>query len=65
MKELKLRPDPDGIIEVYQPYWNIEKDEAEVAPPLTVYTDLMITGDPRNMDIAGEIYEKFLTHLTG
>lgn len=33
-------------------------DLPNIAPRLVVYTDLMITGDPRNIKIATEIYAK-------
>jgi len=63
MKEHKLKPNPDGNVEVYNPYWTVDTPNEKVAPPLVVYTDLMTTGDPRNANIAEEIYERFLTHL--
>ncbi|MDZ7758073.1 type IV toxin-antitoxin system AbiEi family antitoxin [Rhodohalobacter sp.] len=58
MKELKLAPDREGIVEVRTPYWNIDPEHQNVAPLLTIYTDLMLTGDPRNANIAKTLYEK-------
>ncbi|CAN5214406.1 hypothetical protein BH23BAC3_BH23BAC3_22480 [soil metagenome] len=58
MKELKLAPDHEGKVEVRTPYWNIEPEHRNVAPLLTIYTDLMLTGDPRNANIAKTLYEK-------
>ncbi|MEX2437455.1 MAG: type IV toxin-antitoxin system AbiEi family antitoxin [Candidatus Paceibacterota bacterium] len=58
MKDYKLVPDEDGKIEVREPYWTVENEQPNVAPLLTVYTDLMETGDPRNTNIAKRIYEK-------
>jgi hypothetical protein len=56
MKELKLIPDENGRVEIREPYWTIVGDRPNVAPRLVVYTDLMSTGDPRNIKIAEEIY---------
>jgi hypothetical protein len=58
MKELKLAPDREGIVEVRTPYWNIDPEHPNVAPMLTIYTDLMLTGDPRNANIAKTLCEK-------
>ncbi len=61
MKELKLIPDENGKVEIREPYWTIDDNLQKIAPRLVVYTDLMITGDPRNIKIAEEIYAKTLT----
>lgn len=58
MKQLKLIPDEKGNIEVREPYWTIETKDPAMAPLLTIYTDLMETGDPRNMKIAKQIYAR-------
>src|SRR5699024_7757333 len=63
IKDYMLKPDPQGNIEVYNPYWTIDTRKDMVAPSLVIYTDLMTTGDPRNTKIAKEIYENPLTHL--
>jgi len=64
MTDYKLKPNPEGNVKVYKPYWTIKTEEEKVAPPLVIYTDLMTTGEPRNMNIAEEIHERFLTHIT-
>jgi len=58
MKELKLAPAREGMVEVRTPYWNIDPEHPNAAPILTIYTDLMLTGDPRNANIAKALYEK-------
>lgn len=63
MKEFYLKPEPDGPVHVYKPYWNIKTETGKAAPPLVVYTDLMATGKPRNMNIAEDIYAQYLTHI--
>jgi hypothetical protein len=62
MKTLGLVPDQGGPIEVYEPYWKMEAGNKQVAPPLTVYFDLKVTGEARNTKIAKEIYERFLAN---
>lgn len=58
MKMYKLIPDDEGNVEVREPYWTVENETLNVAPKLTVYTDLMETGDPRNTNIAKQICEE-------
>ncbi|MDZ7773065.1 MAG: type IV toxin-antitoxin system AbiEi family antitoxin [Balneolaceae bacterium] len=66
MVQYQLKPDLEGKVKVYRSYWNVgtDLDQGTVAPPLVIYTDLMTTGEPRNVKVANEIHEEFLTHLT-
>jgi hypothetical protein len=59
MLKAKLIPDQNGNVEVYKKFW---KDEItnNYAPPLLVYADLVITDDPRNLETAELIYDKYL-----
>lgn len=59
MKNFNLKPDPDGNVHVYEPYWKVKAGQ-KTAPPLTVYTDLMLTGDERNFNIAKKVNEQFI-----
>lgn len=59
MKRFRLKPDPQGRVQVYHPYWQMEA-EGKTAPALAVYADLLLTGDERNFKIAEEIYNEFL-----
>lgn len=61
----KLKKDPDGDIEILEAFWQIEKDRLYpgLAPALLVYADLMATGEPRNVETAGRIYEQELAGL--
>jgi len=59
MKKLRVKPDPEGDIQVLTPYWRIQTGE-QTAPPLVIYTDLMLTGEQRNFKIAHDIYVRFL-----
>jgi hypothetical protein len=60
---LRLRPDPGGNIELLERFWDFQNPKAippGVAPPLLVYTDLIASGEPRNLDIARMIHETYL-----
>ncbi|PAU93701.1 hypothetical protein CK503_11155 [Aliifodinibius salipaludis] len=59
MKKFRLKPDPDGTVQVYEPFWKIEVGK-ETAPPLAIYADLILTGDERNFKIAEKIYGEFI-----
>lgn len=63
--EKKLRKTTNGEIEILKPFWKFEHQFTHqgITPPLLVYADLMATGDVRNIEIAGIIYEKYLTQL--
>jgi hypothetical protein len=59
----RLRPDERGEVEILEAFWTpIEGDAAahQVAPPLLVYADLMATGDPRNLEVARLVRERYL-----
>ena len=58
----KLRKANDGNVEILKPFWKFKHEFADqgIAPPLLVYTDLMATGDDRNIETAGIIYDKYL-----
>lgn len=64
MKKFKLMPDENGKVEIREPYWTVENELPNIAPRLVVYTDLMVTGDPRNIKIAEEIYAEATTDKT-
>lgn len=59
MKDFRLVPHDEGNVEVREPYWTVvDCPHPKTAPLLTVYTDLMETGAPRNMNTARLLYEK-------
>lgn len=56
-----LIPAKNGQLKMYRKFWtHTEWDSKKLTPPLLVYADLMITDDPRCIETAGIIYEKFL-----
>lgn len=60
--DLKLRQDKNGDVELRERFWDFETVETDktVVPPLLVYADLMVTGDPRNIETAKHIYDDYL-----
>jgi hypothetical protein len=61
----RLRKAGQGDVEILTPFWNFGHEFANqgIAPPLLVYADLMATGDPRNIEAAGMIYERHVDRL--
>ncbi len=64
MKDWILIPQDDiteGDIFFYKKFWkNDPYGHENIAPPLLVYADLLITGDPRCVETADMIYKKYL-----
>ena len=60
-KQIRLRPDPDGSIEILEKFWSPDiESEPGIAPPLLVYSDLLALLDPRAKETANMIREKFI-----
>lgn len=61
-KNLKLIPDNNGNIEVYNTFWteDLKLKYQNTAPPLVVYADLMGTSSSRNIEAAKMILENGL-----
>lgn len=60
---LRLRPDPQGDIEILDGFWDFPNPQGvpeDIVPPLLVYIDLVASGDPRNIDIARILHAKYL-----
>lgn len=60
--ENKLRKATAGDIEILKPFWKFDHEfiDLGIVPPLLVYADLMATGDDRNIETAGIIYDHYL-----
>lgn len=60
--EHKLRADLQGDIEILDAFWDFadEKPMPETVPPLLAYADLIATLDPRNLEAAKLIHERYL-----
>lgn len=59
----RLRPDAGGDIEILETFWTAKatQEADDIAPPLVVYADLMATADPRNIETAKLIRDRYLT----
>ena len=56
--------DDAGLVKLYKPFWqNLKNTNTEIVPPLLAYAELVATDDPRNLDAAKIIYEKYLDKL--
>jgi len=59
----KLIPDEEGDVLIYTKFWrDAVQDTKQFAPTLLVYADLLLTDDPRCLETAKKIYEKYLQH---
>lgn len=57
----KLIPDAKGNVHLYEKFWLDDKaDKGKYVPPLLTYADLLLTNDPRCLETAERIYEKYL-----
>jgi hypothetical protein len=65
VKQLRLRTDPHGPIEVLQPFWSMEmfSDSFPTVPLPLVYADLIGSHDPRNIEVAKQIFSKAVDHV--
>jgi len=61
----RLRTDPNGNVEILKAFWDTTCDwtNPEIVHPLLVYTDLLATGDTRNLETARRIYDEQLAGL--
>jgi len=59
----KLIENENGDTEILEIFWKFGQDRLHnnLVPPLLIYTDLMATGDTRNIETARIIYEKKLS----
>ena len=60
----KLRPDLQGDIEILDAFWNFEDEKPmpELVQPLLIYADLIATLDPRNLEVAKLIHERYIAN---
>ncbi|MBW6493187.1 MAG: hypothetical protein K0B16_01285 [Burkholderiaceae bacterium] len=56
----RLRPERDGEIEILEAFWIPDEANGDIAPPLVVYADLMASTDPRNIEAAELIRDRYL-----
>jgi hypothetical protein len=58
----RLRADAQGDVEILDAFWNLPENTnyTDVGPPILAYTDLMATLDPRNIEVAKLIRERYV-----
>lgn len=63
----RFRQDRNGDIELLEKFWKVDRNIAQpgMAPALLVYADLMASGDERNIETAGMIYDRYLIRSFG
>ncbi len=63
----KLKKDPDGNVEILNRFWNfkINTFNSDLVHPILVYADLIATGDNRNLETAGMIYDTEIARFIG
>lgn len=63
----RLRADPTGDIEILDTFWHFQDDPTrpDLVPPLLIYADLIATLDPRNLEVAKLVRERYVEHVSG
>lgn len=57
----RLKKHPQGKLEMIKKFWKFpNNDYREITHPILIYADLLATGDPRNIETAHIIYEKYI-----
>ncbi len=62
MKQLQLLPDDQGNVWIYRQFWKEEliPTQNKTAPALLVYSDLIASGNERNIETAQKIYDEII-----
>lgn len=63
MKNLRLLPDDGGKVWVYHKFWSdalLPQQNHKTAPNLLVYSDLIASGEERNLETAQKLYDEFI-----
>jgi hypothetical protein len=65
--KFRFRQDKNGDIELLKKFWTFDRNAAppDIAPALLVYADLMASGDERNIETAGMIYDRYIIRSFG
>jgi hypothetical protein len=74
LRDLRMRHDPNGNVEIMRQFWDNkfnpdnqkrENKYIDIAPVIIVYADLLATGDARNLETAGILYDKEIAGFIG
>ncbi len=61
--DLKLRPDPEGNVEILKRFWAFDDARPGLVPDILIYADLLATGDARCLEAAQQLYGGILARL--
>ena len=56
----KRAPDEGGMVRIYQMFWRQDTENGDTTDPILTYADLTNTGDPRNLEIAQNVYDNHI-----
>ncbi len=60
-RDMRMRADSQGDIFITDAFWRFPPDKrTDTAPPLLIYAELLATGDPRAIETAQLIHERYL-----
>jgi hypothetical protein len=59
----RLRPDPNGNVEILKRFWKFEETAPGMVPPVLIYADLLATGDARCLEAAEIMYDAIADRL--
>ncbi len=58
IKNYRMVSDPNGPVKVYQIFWDPAfLDHNETVPELLIYADLLLSGSPRNVEVAKNLFD--------
>jgi hypothetical protein len=63
MIDQRLRPDPNGNIEIMRRFWNFDGETPDQVPAVLVYADLLAIGDERCLETAREMYDDIVARF--
>lgn len=70
-KATQRRGEAATTVRLYRPFWPEQPDKADtelppgLAHPILVYADLVATGDPRNLEAAGRLFDQYIAQYCG
>jgi hypothetical protein len=63
MLHCRLRPDPNGNVEIMRRFWAFDGETPGQVPALLVYADLLANGDARCLETAREMHDGLITRF--
>ncbi|MBT7468864.1 MAG: hypothetical protein HN692_00480 [Candidatus Cloacimonetes bacterium] len=66
VKKLRLIPADNGDVELHEIFWNteiIKMTDLNTVPEIIIYANLIISNNSRNIEIANELYERYIQNF--